>query len=122
MNWRAGIVGRAALMLLALRSPTAISDDATRAVAQQLFLQGRYEEAAEQFAKDADQNHQASIGLARCRVATGKREQAQRLLEAACERFDKSAAVQAELATLGLDRGDYDAAKQHADAALARDK
>jgi tetratricopeptide (TPR) repeat protein len=109
-------------MLLALRSPTAISDDTTRAAARQWFLQGRYDEAAEQFGKDAEHDPAAVIGLARCRVATGKREQARRLLEAASERFEKSAAVRSELAQLALDRSDYDAAKSNAEAALARDK
>src|SRR5262249_23153758 len=38
-----------------------------------------------------------------------------------CERFERSAPVRAELATLALDRGDYDAAKAQAEASLTRD-
>src|ERR1044071_9427271 len=98
MNWRAGIVGTAALMLLALRSSIAFADEA----AQQLFLQGRYEQAAEGFAKAADHDPAAVIGLARCRVATGKRKPAFRLLEAACERVDKAAAGRGAVGSLGL--------------------
>jgi Tfp pilus assembly protein PilF len=115
---QAGII----TLLLAAMTLTAIARNQDEPTAQTLLLIGRYEEAAERFTADLEKEPAAAIGLARCHTATGKREEAQRTLEAAAARFDQSADVQAELALAAFERGDHEPAGKHAAAALALDK
>ena len=53
--------------------------------------------AAERFAKEAASDPAAAIGVAQCRIATGKRAEALATLEAARERFPKSARFECQL-------------------------
>jgi len=92
------------------------------ATAQALLLKGRYEEAAERFSRLSETSPTAAIGVARCKQETGKREEALAVLNAAAERFSKSAAVPAVLALAAIDRGELDEARRQVDAALALDK
>src|SRR5262245_30460211 len=92
------------------------------AAAQSLLLKGRYEEAAERFDRLVDTDPAAAIGLARCKLETGKRDEAVATLTAAAERFPKSAVVRGELALAANARGDYAEARRNVDAALALDK
>lgn len=87
-----------------------------------LLLKGRYDDAAAAFAKAADINPAAAIGLARCKLATGKRDEAAKVLEAAAEKLPKSAAIRGEQALLALRRGDHAAAESYAGEALKLDK
>src|SRR5436190_6836646 len=89
------------------------------AVAQSLLLKGRYEDAAERFAAMASSDPNAALGLARCKLETGKRKEAEIILRLATEQFPRSAAVRAELALAALASGDHDTAQRHADEALA---
>ncbi|MEX2176694.1 MAG: tetratricopeptide repeat protein [Pirellulaceae bacterium] len=89
--------------------------------ARSLLLKGSYEEAAEQFAAAAEKAPAAALGLARCRRAVGRDDDAQKTLQEAAGRFAKSADIPAELAMLALDRGDAAAAARHQAAALALD-
>src|SRR5262245_38050406 len=109
------------LALLCLALPAAAQDEAA-APARALFLKGRWEEAAERFTAEAGRDVAAALGLAQCKLARGKRADAQAALQAARERFPESASVPAELALLALARGDHETAKSHAAAALAIDK
>jgi len=92
---------------------------AQEVAARTLLLKGRYAEAAARFSRDVESDPTAAVGLARCRLAVGKWEEAAEILRVAAERFPKAAAIPAELALLALRRGDHDAAKQQAAAALA---
>ncbi|HYW80230.1 MAG TPA: tetratricopeptide repeat protein, partial [Thermoguttaceae bacterium] len=89
------------------------------AQARALLLGGKVAEAAELFADAASTDPVAAIGLARCLCAQGKREDAVATLSALA---DGRAEIQAELASLALQRGDYPAAGQHADEALRLDR
>ncbi len=90
--------------------------------ARTLLLKGRYDEAAAEFAKTADTDSVAAIGLARCKLATGKRDEAAEVLSAAALKLPKSAAIRGELGLLVLRRGEHDAAEKHAAEALQLDK
>src|SRR4029434_4424395 len=75
---------RASILLtvicFALRAP---AQDEGAAPARALFLKGRYDEAAERFAGDVERDVAAAVGLARCKLATGKRAEAEAVLRAA---------------------------------------
>src|SRR4051812_9670246 len=119
---RAFVAAAVGLILAALQAPGARGEETGQTPAQSLLWKGRYDEAAERFAKEAESDPVAAIGLAQCRVATGKGAEARTILEAACERFPKSAGLQAEMSNCELARGEYDLASQRAKAALALDK
>src|SRR5262245_32002565 len=102
-------------------APRALSQDSVT-TARALLLKGRYAEAAERFAAAADNDVAAAIGLAQTKLVTGKRADARAVLEAAAERFPKSAAIRAELAQLAIARGEYAAASESTAAALALDR
>src|SRR5262245_29346970 len=115
---------RRVFILLSFVSLTfpALGQDEAAATARALLLKGRYDEAAERYASEAHGDVAAAVGLARCKLATGKRADAEAILQTASARFPESAAVPAELALVALDRGDYETARAKAAAALALDK
>lgn len=117
MRWRLLLLVAAALL-----APAVASAEGEPATGRTLLLKGRYEEAAAEFSKTAETDAAAAIGLARCKLATGKRDAAASLLTAAVERLPKSAAIRGEAALLALRRGDHDQAQKHAAEALALDK
>jgi cellulose synthase operon protein C len=89
--------------------------------ARRWLLRGRYEEAAEAFSKRAaDQPVAAALGLARCRIATGRIDEADAVLAEAISRHDDDGRLAAERAVLALGRGRYEDALTHAQAALAK--
>jgi Flp pilus assembly protein TadD len=90
--------------------------------ANELLLTGHYDEAKAAFAKTAETDATAAIGLARCQAATGKREAATATLMSATERFENPAQILAELALLAFERGDHEEAGEQAAAALGIDK
>jgi len=94
------------------------------ATARTLLLGGKYAEAAEIFADTAPTDAalpdpDAALGLARCLCAQGKRDKAVEILGPLA---DGRPEIQAELAHLALQRGDYPAAKDRADEALRLDR
>src|SRR4051812_29029384 len=115
---RAFVAAAAGLIFAVLQAPGVRGEETRHTPARSLLLKGRYDEAAERFAKEAESDLSAAIGLAQCGVATGKRAEARTILEAACERFPKSAGLQAEMSNCELARGEYEAAKQRAEAAM----
>jgi tetratricopeptide (TPR) repeat protein len=122
-----GFSGRAAVAWMAAALALAIAagaqgQEANKPAPRTLLLTGRYEEATQRYAATSEQDPAAAIGLARARLATGQRDKALEILTAAAERFEKSAAIRAELALLALRRGDHDSAGTHSAAALQLDK
>lgn len=122
-----GFVGL--LLALALVSPAwsaeptkkdvlAKKDDAASA-ARKLYLQGKYDEAREAYEALTDkQPVVAALGLAHCMTSVGEPEEATKALTAAATKHADSADLQAELARLAFDRGDYPAAQKLVDATL----
>ena len=109
MHQKAGIIA----LWLAVVAQAAVIRAEDEPAAQTLLLTGRYEEAAEQFAAEQETDAAAAIGLARTQIATGKRDEAHATLEAAADRFENSADIQAELALGAFDRGEYEAAGKY---------
>jgi hypothetical protein len=69
--------------------------------ARRWLLRGRYEEAAEAFTKQAaDQPVAAALGLARCRIATGRIDEADAVLAEAVSRHNDEGRLAAERAVL----------------------
>ncbi len=97
------------------------AESETLADARRLQMKGRYEEAAEAYTRLApEQPVAAALGLARCRQAAGRIDDAEKILAEAAARRTDDASLSAERALLALYRGGHDAAGQHARAALAR--
>lgn len=91
--------------------------------ARRLFLTGKYAEAREAYEKlRMEKPVEVAIGRARCEVAKGKRDVAIRLLKNAAGGHPKDACIQAELARLSFERGEYDEAKRHVGTALKLDE
>jgi len=111
-----------AMTLLVVVPRPAFSQSEAATTARSMFLKGRYNEAAERYSDLATSDPAAAIGMARCQIATGNREEAQTTLRAAAAQFPNSSAVLAELALQALARGDHAAAKERLDAALALNK
>src|SRR5437764_558802 len=109
-------------LILTAAALCASAQDAPEKNARSLYLKGRYVEAAECYGEAAATDPAAAIGLAQCRLATGRRDEAQQSLVAAAAAFPKSADVQAQLALLALGRGDHEAAAPYVVAALGLDK
>ena len=107
------------LILLLSCMPAASADADDLAVARGLLLRGKYAEAAEIFVEAAPADPGAVVGLARCLDAQGKRDEAVAALRPLA---DGRAEIRAELASLALRRGDYDAAGDFADEALRLDR
>ena len=85
---------------------------ATVASARKLELSGKLAEATEQYLElgPADVIEQ-TLGLARIDVAQGQRAAATERLKSAASEHSSSSAIQAALARLAFDRGDWDAAR-----------
>jgi Flp pilus assembly protein TadD len=89
---------------------------------RELFLTGRYAEAAKAYEKlERQQPVESAIGKARCDVATGKYGAALSGLKRASEEHPKVARIQAELARLCLQRGEHESAQKFVDAAVKLD-
>ena len=113
-------------MLLSAAAPAGAHAAEERASARKLLLTGKYAEAEEAYQKlAATEPVAAALGLTRCQASTGQREQAVATLNAALEKqpakSSDAAALQAELARLAFDRGDYPAAQQAVEAAVKAD-
>lgn len=87
--------------------------------ARALLLGGRYAEAAEIYAKRADKDPAAALGLARCLAAQGRLNEAAAKLEPLAK---DQPGLQAELAELAFRRGDNQTARARATAALKLDR
>ncbi|MCC6125220.1 MAG: tetratricopeptide repeat protein [Pirellulales bacterium] len=85
------------------------------------LMAGRYEEAAELFAPQAEKNPAAALGLARCQEERGKYDEAVKTLESCEKENGQNALLLAELARLAFERGDYKSAQARVDAALKLD-
>ncbi len=85
------------------------------AKARTLLMHGRYEEAAELYKPQAAADPQAALGLAACQEAQGITAAAEKTLQPLAE---KHADVQAQLARLAFQRGDYEEAGRRAERAL----
>lgn len=86
--------------------------------ARKLLLGGKYAEAVEIYAPRAAEDPAAALGLARCLRAEGKLQEAVETLSAAAEGH---ADLQAELARLAFQRGDFNEAEARAGEALRLD-
>ena len=87
-----------------------IAADLTKA--RSLLMHGRYEEAAEIYKPEAAANAQAALGWAACLESQGKTAAA---VEALKPLADKHAEIQAQLARLAFQRGDYAEARRRAE-------
>jgi tetratricopeptide (TPR) repeat protein len=83
--------------------------------ARTLLMRGRYEEAAEIYKPQSAADPQAALGLAACQEAQGKLSAAEKTLKPLAE---KHADIQAQLARLAYERGDYDESRHHVAEAL----
>jgi tetratricopeptide (TPR) repeat protein len=108
----------AAYELLGLVGPRALAWQ-QQPTADELYLTGRFEEAAAAY-QDVDEPSGA-IGISRCRSAVGQLTEADRVLEQALARFPESAAIHSERALLALDRGDDEQANRWAESAVQLD-
>ena len=72
-----------ALVTLASIWPCRSEEPADAGGAWTLFRKGRYDEAAEQFESGKTGDPIRVVGLAQCKLAVGKREEAERILTAA---------------------------------------
>lgn len=92
---------------------------AEAAACRKLRLQGKYAEALERLEKlpDGEQLLRA-LESARCLIATGEFDKASETLESALKDHPKNADALAELASIHLARGKYEAAEKAADEAL----
>ncbi len=77
--------------------------------AHTLLMHGRYEEAAEVFRPQSAADPQAALGIAACQEAQGKLAAAEKTLKPLAE---KHADIQALLARLAFQRGDYEEARR----------
>ena len=91
------------------------------ATARELYLAGRYAEAAEAYQQIAQRTAAATIDLARCRDEVGDREAAEAVLRAAQRAMPREALIPAELARMNLDSGNYDHAGRLVQEALNLD-
>lgn len=112
------------LLALAIGGPTAgraaEGDEASLAAGRALLLTGKYAEAEEQFSKLTDQDAlAAALGLAQCKLATGRLDEAAALLAAAAKQHPRASRPVAELARLRLARGELAEADRLAQQALA---
>ena len=87
--------------------------------ARGLLLGGKYSEAAELYAPAAAKDPAAALGLARCLESQGKPFEAVQTLTALAKGH---AGVQAELARLAFERGDYTEAKTRTEEAIRLDE
>ena len=78
-------------------------------------MHGRYEEAAEIYKPQSAADLQAALGLAACQEAQGKTDEAVKTLNPLAE---KHADIQAQLARLAFERGDYNESRHRVDATL----
>jgi len=123
MFWRLNTLQQGLIAALLFALPAmAFGEEKDPPSPRSLYLTGHYAEAAEQYKQTADKDASSAIGLARCQVATGEYDEAVKTLADAIEREAKSAAILSDLALLELGRGGEEAARKHADAALALDK
>lgn len=91
--------------------------------ARRLWLTGKYAEAAAAYKSLARQEPlAAAVGLARVHVSQGRLDEAVEALTAAAAAHPRAAEVQAELASLAFETGDYLSARRSADAAIALDE
>jgi Flp pilus assembly protein TadD len=104
------------LLLLFLAVAAAAADDL--AGARKLLLSGKYAEAEDAYRPLAKKDFRAALGLARSQDARGMREAAAKTLAGAP---DGHAEIEAELARLAFERGDYKAAEKHVEAARKLD-
>ncbi len=124
----------AVAMGLFVAGPASSRDDAKNGApdrlkeARRLFFTGNYAESVEQFEKARETEPiAAALGLARCQAATGKTEKAEETLRGAIKAKPDApplqrAALQADLAVLLFERGQYKEADEAVAAALKLDK
>src|SRR5262245_20485896 len=107
------------LATLALLIPLASHAETKVSRARSLVVTGRYADAQREFERMAAQEPvAAAIGVARCRAAVGQNDEAIRGLTTAATQHPGAADVEAELAGLEFQRGDYNSAQVHVDAAI----
>ena len=106
------------LLLAFAVSNTVLAAENETAVARRMFLAGKYAEAAEIYERLSTQSVDAVLGYARSHRAMGRRDEAVRVLLAA---RSEDADLQAELAQMAFDRGDYKAAQTHCERAVSLD-
>ena len=112
-------IGPALLLLAGLvAAPTRAGDDSPR----DLFLAGRYEEAADAFRAQSPQNATTAVGISRAQLAQGQIQAALDTLRGAAEREPKSPLIHAQQAFLHWEQGAGEQAQQEAHAAIQLDE
>jgi Flp pilus assembly protein TadD len=106
-------------LLTSLSLAIAPASAADLANARKLLLGGKYAEAEDAYRPLAKKDFRAALGLARSQDARGMREEAAKTLAGAPAGH---AEIEAELARLAFDRGDYPAAEKHVETALKLDR
>jgi cellulose synthase operon protein C len=108
-------------LIAALHAPSwsfAAEPGGDLAAARRLYLRGKYAEAAEAYQKlSQSKPEESALGLASCHASQGEYDEADSVLREA-EAHVKSSRLHAERAELAIQRGDYEAAQRHVDAAL----
>ncbi|NLX94853.1 MAG: tetratricopeptide repeat protein [Rhodopirellula sp.] len=106
-------------LLLALATMPLVAPAEERLLAAgRLMLAGKYSEAAEIYRGAASEDVAGRVGLSRCLVAEGKHNEAVAALAGAPRENPR---IEAELARLAFDRGDYPEAEERVKAALLLD-
>ncbi len=111
-------LGPICLLITVAAAVIAAAAEPALSEARGLLWGGKYEEAAEIYAPLAEEDPTAVLGLARCLQAQGKLHEAVEKLSAAAEGH---AELQAELARLAFQRGDYQQADVRVQEALRLD-
>ena len=113
----------AAALAVAMAPRVASCRDAALARADSLRLTGHYEEAKKAYSGlSAREPVRAAVGLGRCLEVVGDLDRAMQALSAAAEKQPSAADLPAEMARLEFERGQYEAARKHAEAALQLDQ
>jgi tetratricopeptide (TPR) repeat protein len=113
-----GFAAMAGLLLVLVVWNAGVAAEGDTGLARRMLLAGKYAEAAEMYAAFAPENTEAALGCGRSHWAVGKRDAAVRVLLAA---KGEHADVEAELARMAFDRGDYKAARTHCERAVSLD-
>jgi Flp pilus assembly protein TadD len=105
----------AAILIMSLTAGALPAAEEPPTKARALLLSGKYAEAAEVYGRTAAKDPAAAIGVARCLAARGRLDEAVRSLAPLAK---GQAAVEAELAALAFERGEWKEAAARADEAI----
>jgi len=121
-RWRrdmpVALAGGVSLLLVFAVSNTVLAVEDETALARRFLLSGKYAEAVEIYERMGTRSVDAVLGCARSHRAMGRRDEAVGVLLAA---KGEDADLEAELAQMAFERGDYEAAQRHCERAVSLD-